>query len=257
MLDTQCSLDVGEHEIRSTGTVVKSADRALQVLEFFDRVRRPCSVSEVSRSLNCPQSSTSVLLRSLVATGYLHYETAKRVYFPSRRVSLLGSWVDPTMVQLGSTLQLVEEMAETLGQTVVVAVANGNYAQYIFVAGTQTTLSPGCLRPMAFTAVGRALLSKFNDDQIIGILRRTNADKTWGEPEISCKDLLTQVRQDQKSGVFSGGGADPDQCGLAIPLHRDGQMIVLGIEGHRSSIEHYRKNLEKLLYSPQQSSICK
>ena len=46
--------------------VVKSAARTVLVFEFFSRIRRPATASEVEDSLQIPQSSASVLLRSLV-----------------------------------------------------------------------------------------------------------------------------------------------------------------------------------------------
>lgn len=54
-------------------SVVKSAGRVLQILEFFDDVKREANVVEICRALGYPQSSTSVLLRSLVQLGYLAY----------------------------------------------------------------------------------------------------------------------------------------------------------------------------------------
>src|SRR3546814_12336581 len=51
-------------------SVVKSAGRALQILEYFDDARREANMIDISRALHYPESSTSILLRSLVALGY-------------------------------------------------------------------------------------------------------------------------------------------------------------------------------------------
>ena len=45
-----------------TAATVKSAHRAMELLEFFAQGRRPASVKEISQTLGYPQSSTSVLL---------------------------------------------------------------------------------------------------------------------------------------------------------------------------------------------------
>src|SRR5690606_23559085 len=50
---------------------VKSAARALRVLELFDELRRDARVAEISMRLGYPQSSTSVLLKCLEKAGYL------------------------------------------------------------------------------------------------------------------------------------------------------------------------------------------
>ena len=66
-------------------SVIKSARRALEVLEYLDEVRSDASVMEIARALNYPQSSTSVLLRSLTSTGYLSYDPQRRRYAPTLR----------------------------------------------------------------------------------------------------------------------------------------------------------------------------
>src|SRR5690349_21704846 len=75
-------------------SVVKSAGRVLEILEFFDEIRREASEAEIAHKLAYPQSSTSALLKSLTRLGYLDYDAASRTYLPSPRVALLGTWLD-------------------------------------------------------------------------------------------------------------------------------------------------------------------
>ena len=97
--------------------VVKSAARTLQVLEFFDEVRASASVMEVSRALSYPQSSTSGLLKSLVTLGYLSYDPYARLYTPTHRVTLLGSWIEaPVLRQI---VQLMEDLGRQTGETIM------------------------------------------------------------------------------------------------------------------------------------------
>ena len=72
---------------------VKSAQRVLEVLEYFAATRDPATVAEVSRQLAFPQSSTSMLLSSLETLGYLTYDADDRTFRPTVRVMLLGSWI--------------------------------------------------------------------------------------------------------------------------------------------------------------------
>ncbi len=74
-------------------TVVKSAARVLEVFEFFAGRKAPATVGEVCASLGYPQSSTSVLLKSLLTLGYLSYDGTTRRYAPSVKVARLGSWI--------------------------------------------------------------------------------------------------------------------------------------------------------------------
>ena len=57
---------------------VKSARRVFDVLEFFEEHQQAASVLEVASALKFPQSSTSALMRTMTAFGYLHYDTSRR-----------------------------------------------------------------------------------------------------------------------------------------------------------------------------------
>ena len=50
---------------------IKSAERVLDVLGLFSEFRRPLRLHEISTALGYPQSSTTVLLKSLMILGYL------------------------------------------------------------------------------------------------------------------------------------------------------------------------------------------
>jgi DNA-binding IclR family transcriptional regulator len=71
---------------------VKSADRILEILEFFDDTRSPHSVSDIASALGYPQSSTTELLQTLSARGYIYFHQESRRYAPTLLISLLGDW---------------------------------------------------------------------------------------------------------------------------------------------------------------------
>ena len=50
------------------------------------------AVLEVASALKFPQSSTSALMRTMTAFGYLHYDTSRRTYIPTPRVSMLPTF---------------------------------------------------------------------------------------------------------------------------------------------------------------------
>ena len=73
---------------------VKSAQRVLELLEFFAEWRRPASVKEICQSLGYPQSSTSVLLKSLTESGYFDHELRTGMYVPNVRMALATAWIE-------------------------------------------------------------------------------------------------------------------------------------------------------------------
>src|SRR4051794_8560152 len=82
----------------SRDPMVKSAARVLEILEFFDEERAPATARKVAQALGYPQSSTSALLHSLVASGHLRLDARAHTYLPSLRVAMLGSgWLAPRL----------------------------------------------------------------------------------------------------------------------------------------------------------------
>src|SRR5689334_9384430 len=90
---------------------VKSAVRAIEILEFFDRWRAPALVGTISAELGYPASSTSVLMRSLAKVGYLRYEPSARTYEPTERLPLLGSWISSPLLSDGPVLAAMKRLA--------------------------------------------------------------------------------------------------------------------------------------------------
>src|ERR1700736_913996 len=122
----------GEQAPLSDG-VIKSAGRVLQILELFDLLQRESTVLEIADLLKLPQSSTSMLLRSLTTMGYLHHDSKARTFIPTMSVALLGNWIDRGVVSDGDLLLMMKRLSAETGQAVVLASRSGLFARYIHV----------------------------------------------------------------------------------------------------------------------------
>src|SRR6185312_9132731 len=91
---------------------VKSAERVLEVLRYFNADRQEATVMDIAREMGYPQSSTSELLQCL---------------------ALLGAWVQPRLFRRGHLLPMLDRLAEETGQTVFLASKVGLSIQYIHV----------------------------------------------------------------------------------------------------------------------------
>lgn len=228
--------------------VVKSAGRVLQILEFFDDVQRPASVAEVSESLNYPQSSTSALLRSLVNLGYLNYDPHARTYISSTRVALLGNWLGPQYVAEGSVVQMMRELNEKTGDTVFLGVRNGLHVQYIHVVQAQSParlhLTLGTVRPLARSGAGLAILSTMQDQDVIRLVNRINAEADSEIEKVKVRDVLETLAEVRSKGyALSANTITPGGATVVMPLPtRAGEpLLVIGIGGVTEVILH---NLE-------------
>lgn len=232
---------------------VKSAMRALEILEFFDDVQTEATVLQVAHALNYPQSSTSALLRTLHSSGYLHYDPWRRTYVTSVRAAILGSWVGTNFSREGRVIELMRNLNEETGDTILIAARNGLYSQYIHVVQATSVarlhLSVGTVRPLVSSGTGFVFLCCLSDPEIIRIVNRSNAEGLT--PGLVARDVVDQVEQVRQCGyafstnrVTAGGGV------LAAPLIRaEGQpTLVLAIGGISSNmIENKDRLVESLL----------
>jgi DNA-binding IclR family transcriptional regulator len=217
--------------------LVKSAARAIQVLEFFDTVRRASPVAEVADHFGWPHSSTSALMRSLVSLGYLHFEAGTRTYVPSMRVALLGDWLHGPMLSHGKLSQLLEQLNHATGETVVLAAQNGLHSQYLRVLqGTNTLrmhLQIGTLRPLLSSGTGRMLLTQMDDGAIRKLTRKFNLAGEAGH-HVDPDDLLRQVSEDRERGyAVSMNQVTPHATLIAmlLPTRPTEKPLAIGIAG--------------------------
>jgi IclR family acetate operon transcriptional repressor len=218
-------------------SVVKSAARVIQILEFFDTVKRACPVAEVADHYGWPHSSTSVLMRSLVALGYLHYEPGYRTYMPSMRVALLGDWIHESMLAHGKLSHLLEQLNHETGETIVLAAQNGLHSQYLrVIQGTNTLrmhLQIGTLRPLLRSGTGRMLLTQMDDGTIRKLTRKhnLNADE---ENHVDIEQLLAQVGEDRTCGyAVSMNQVTPHATLIAtlLPTRPAEKPLAIGVAG--------------------------
>jgi DNA-binding IclR family transcriptional regulator len=232
--------------------LVKSAARVLEIFEYFDSVRSEATVMDVARVLDYPQSSTSVLLKSLLDLGYLQRGRKPRTYRPTPRVTLLGAWVEPLLSPDGEILRLMDSLGEATGETIILAACYTNDLRYIYVVpGTSTMrlhVSPGTVRPLVNSGAGRMFMSAMDDERVRTIVYRHNAELPPGAP----KAQLAAVRRDLAAIRADGYAVSFDKVTLGagivaapLPVSPDGLALVVGIGGLTHTI---RSNADRFAH---------
>lgn len=182
---------------------VKSAIRAIQVLEYFDSIRREAGVLEIARELGFPPSSTAGILRSLQGLGYL-IQTEQRLYRPTPRVTLLGSWIDPLLAHDGPLMALMSHLSKATGETIILALHVDAGARYIhIIPSTQRVrlhVNVGDVRPLLTSGTGRLFVSAMDTDAVRRAVFRHNALRGPKEPEINLDTVSRDAAQIRKNG---------------------------------------------------------
>jgi DNA-binding IclR family transcriptional regulator len=203
--------------------VVKSAQRTLEILEFFADYQRPASVTQVASAFKYPQSSTSALLHTLAELGYLSYDRKSRAFMATPRVAILGGWIKDGAVRKGWLVNVLEDLSDQMGELVALVMRNGSYyVQYIYVK--QGCHKPPCRigighsRPLVLSSSGRALLVEAPDSEIQQLVMRVN-DRGDSKSVISYPEILGKVRQVRELGYASSfGEGNPKGSVISMPI---------------------------------------
>ena len=117
---------------------VKSAGRALCILELLTRVERAMTFMAIEDILGYPRSSLHGLLRTLVERGWLELDETSRVYALGIRAWEAGNTYLRATSLAKRALPYMTEVRDALDETVQLAVLDGRFNVYVAkVDGTQ------------------------------------------------------------------------------------------------------------------------
>jgi DNA-binding IclR family transcriptional regulator len=224
------------------GAPVKSAQRVMDIFEFFAATRSPATLTTVAAALRMPKSSCLALLTTLSANGYL-YEVRPQVgYYPTRR------WLDNAQAISASDSLVrrirptLEALRDTTGETLILGKLSEHRILYIDVVESTETLrytaAAGQFKPLHGTASGKAALSALAPDKrkaVLGTLdfrpltARTITDRTMLERDIETG--LTRGWQ------VSRGENVADATAVAVPLRIMKEIFVLVVAGPSQRLE--------------------
>ena len=235
--------------------MVKSAVRVLAIFEVFESERRSLTISELVERLHIPQSSTSTLMKSLVAKGFVEFEAATRRYRPSVRLAFLGNWVLGSTDVIARIHALAQTLSETTGETILIGAENGLYMQYLSVIVSPHTLSialhPGVRRPLHLSGLGLMLLSLKTDPEIGRVVRRYNAEHgDAGVARLSEREALGMVETARRQGWCETANLITEGAGsiaTLLPLPRAERALAIGIGAPVSRLQARHDILQRAL----------
>ena len=232
---------------------VKSATRAIEILEYFMSVRQPRAMSEIALALGYPQSSATVLLKTLVSLGYLNFDRKERVYFPTPKVTALGEWIPRALFGSSRVLDAARDVHAATGEGVGFSTKNDVYLQYVqnfqSVHPLRFVIPEGTLRPLTQSGIGWTLMSTLPDDKIDNLVRRANiaSEKSM---RVTVASILEKVREIREKGYcysrdvpFVGGAT----LSMLLPVKIQNQPAVLFLGGAKDRFtEHHDRYLAVL-----------
>lgn len=236
--------------------VVKSAGRTFEVLELFRRERTPLSAAEIGQGLGYPKSSTNALLKSLVSLGYLVFNARTLRYFPSLSITRLGDWIPSVVLAAGDAFEILAEVHAATRETVTLSVQNDLSVSFVkVITGTypiSLRMKEGLVAPLFGSAVGTAILSRLDDEEIESLVERANARSGRRSDEVDVAEVLRSVAEARRKGftVFYEA-LFPDTGAIAVPFPSpvEGFPMAIGVGGLRERIRSNERTIHRAIRS--------
>lgn len=224
-----------------------SIDKALAVLEAIAVHQR---VTDIAAATGVSKSTVHRILQSLVEWGFARPDGSGG-YEPGPRILTLAGQVlnrfDPARQASG----VLRALHERTGYTTHFAIRNGDEAVYVEkLEGRrpyQMTSRVGMSLRLHCTAIGKAILARLSDEEVLAIAARTRLEGRTPNTLTSDEDLLAHL-----AGVRARGYAIDDEenepgvrCVAAAVFDHTGRVIG-GISVSALALDASRERLESL-----------
>ncbi len=185
-----------------TGTGgVQSVHRALDLLEVVAAGGGILTIGEIATTTGVPLPTAHRLLGTLVDRGYMR-RTPDRRYALGFRVLPLSASAS-SMVGAGAE-RMLSGLVDALGETANLAIRDGDRVTYVAqVPGRHAmrmftevgrSVDPHC------TAVGKALLATYGDDEARAVLARTGLPRHTPHTVTDVEELIAQLAVVRRQG---------------------------------------------------------
>jgi DNA-binding IclR family transcriptional regulator len=239
------SKPAGVDRAREVG-VMSSVLKTFDVLDVYQRLWRPLSVTELCRETGFPKSSLHRILSTLVRAGVLQ-QNDEGLYCLTLMLWKIGVWALGEVDMLQIAREHLETLSQATDETVHLAVLEPD-GGVVYLSKVESTRSirvqtqVGRVTPAWCTATGRALLAhnpQLRDRVLVGPLTKFTSNT-----EIDPTRLLHIIQQVAKDGyavtksenhpemggiaapVRDHSGAVVASCGVAIPAFRMDQSLI-------------------------------
>jgi DNA-binding IclR family transcriptional regulator len=185
---------------------VKSAERALELLALVAKKQDngdEVTQASLRRDTGLPRSSLHALLTSLVDSRFL--ELAGESYSIGMRAYEVGNVYASGIDIVQVSRPVLSQLVQLHGHTANLAILDGREIVYLLKVDAPHPIrlvsAEGRRLPAHCTALGKVLLSKFDDDELDRLYRGQTLAKVTPDTIDSYDELLKQIGRIRKTGI--------------------------------------------------------
>jgi IclR family KDG regulon transcriptional repressor len=229
---------------------VPAVEKAFAVLELFASDNRGYALSDVSRILKLPVSTTKSLLNTMLQCGYLKRD-ARRHYFLTMKI-LTEATRALNQVELRHVAhEEMQELTKSTSLASALAVRDSDYVVYIDKIESAGHIMPvyyvGKRMPLHCTATGKALLAYLSEEQVESIVRSAGLP-AYTENAITSLALLKKELERVRTQGYSVDNEETalGMVGIAAPVFDHNSKVVAAASAGGTSAE-VRQSMQTII----------
>jgi IclR family acetate operon transcriptional repressor len=214
--------EVSDDPVARNSGGVQSLDRAFAILEAMADAGGVIGLSQLAEKADLPLATIHRLVRTLVNLGYVRQEDSRQYSLGPQLMRLsdtaskrVGVWTRPAMTAA----------VEELGESVNLAILDAD--EIVYVAQVQPSANfmrmfteVGFRTAPHATAVGKAILADYPEDDVVAMLGRTGMKRHTDHTLVTPEQFLAELAEVRRLGyaVDEGEQEIGVRCvGVAVP----------------------------------------
>ncbi|WP_274362110.1 IclR family transcriptional regulator [Paenibacillus thermotolerans] len=184
---------------------VKSADRVLDIFELFTGEKDSYNLTEISKALNMPPSSTYLIMQNMLNRGYLETDRSGKQFRIGYKLFTIRSGYMRSTSLTGEFNQIAEKIVDDLNETVSLAIKAGDQLLYIGekVSSHALRFTPnmGTTLPLHATASGKIMLADLTMEELRMLYPTEELGQMTGKTISSFSELLKELDKVRERGI--------------------------------------------------------
>lgn len=203
----------------------RTAARTIDIIRLLAKSDKPLTQLDISKALDIPKSSTFDLVYTLLEKNIIEYDN---VDFKTFRLSIdvfeIGSSVITKNNLMNIAQETMKKLSKETGKTVFLATEVNNEVMYIHrvedIPSIVNSVNLGTHLPMYCTALGKAILSTYDDDQIKNYLNSGVNFIKYTERTIVSYEKLKEdlIKTRQRGYSFEDRELQPESACVGAPI---------------------------------------
>lgn len=186
-------------------SIIKSIDKALDIIECFATSQNGLRISTISKKLNLPISTTHRLLDTLVARNYVRQDIETKKYCLGLEILRLQGVLLREMDLVSKALPHLTRLLSECNETVHLAVLDQGEVVYIQTLASSHSLAMytpiGKRNPVHCTALGKILLSGLSVEEVKKIVKDKDLIRFTPNTIVSFDVLMEEIQRIRSSDL--------------------------------------------------------